>query len=559
MYILKNAMRSIVRSKGRNILIMIIALVIATSACIGLSIRQSAETAREDTLSGMEITANISVDRSQMMKNAGSDSNDSDDGDSTPSKDDMKETLQNMQELSIDEMETYAKCSSVKDFYYTQSASLNASDDLEAVDTSSNTDSDTTTDSSDSSTNSNAPDMPDGNNGGFGGDKGGQGGPTMDKGMGTQGDFTLMGYSSENAMTSFVEGTSKITDGAMFDIDSEDNNCLVSEELATLNSLKVGDTITLCNPNDEDETIEYIISGIYTDTDGSQDSTMTGFSASQDSANRIYTSYKSLSAVIETSEKNATTSTDSDSGMEMTSAIRGQVNGTYVFASVEDYEKFEDEARDAGLSDDYTITSNDLTQYESSLTPLENLSSFAGWFLVIVLIIGAIILVVFNIFNIRNRKYEIGVLTAIGMKKWKVAFQFMTETFVVTFVAIILGAIIGAATSVPVTNALLENQISSTESQSQQVEENFGRGGMDDNAQKSDDNKATDMKADKGGFMGNMMDKATNYVDSVSSATDLMVILELILMGLALTIVSSMASVVFVMRYEPLKILTQRD
>jgi putative ABC transport system permease protein len=230
-----------------------------------------------------------------------------------------------------------------------------------------------------------------------------------------------------------------------------------------------------------------------------------------------------------------------------------------VFASVEDYEKFEDEARDAGLSDDYTITSNDLTQYESSLTPLENLSSFAGWFLVIVLIIGAIILVVFNIFNIRNRKYEIGVLTAIGMKKWKVAFQFMTETFVVTFVAIILGAIIGAATSVPVTNALLENQISSTESQSQQVEENFGRGGMDDNAQKSDDNKATDMKADKGGFMGNMMDKATNYVDSVSSATDLMVILELILMGLALTIVSSMASVVFVMRYEPLKILTQRD
>jgi putative ABC transport system permease protein len=538
---------------------MIIALVIATSACIGLSIRQSAETAREDTLSGMEITANISVDRSQMMKNAGSDSNDSDDGDSTPSKDDMKETLQNMQELSIDEMETYAKCSSVKDFYYTQSASLNASDDLEAVDTSSNTDSDTTTDSSDSSTNSNAPDMPDGNNGGFGGDKGGQGGPTMDKGMGTQGDFTLMGYSSENAMTSFVEGTSKITDGAMFDIDSEDNNCLVSEELATLNSLKVGDTITLCNPNDEDETIEYIISGIYTDTDGSQDSTMTGFSASQDSANRIYTSYKSLSAVIETSEKNATTSTDSDSGMEMTSAIRGQVNGTYVFASVEDYEKFEDEARDAGLSDDYTITSNDLTQYESSLTPLENLSSFAGWFLVIVLIIGAIILVVFNIFNIRNRKYEIGVLTAIGMKKWKVAFQFMTETFVVTFVAIILGAIIGAATSVPVTNALLENQISSTESQSQQVEENFGRGGMDDNAQKSDDNKATDMKADKGGFMGNMMDKATNYVDSVSSATDLMVILELILMGLALTIVSSMASVVFVMRYEPLKILTQRD
>ena len=43
MYIIKNARRCIGRSKGRNILIGIIALVIAVSACIGLSIRQAAE------------------------------------------------------------------------------------------------------------------------------------------------------------------------------------------------------------------------------------------------------------------------------------------------------------------------------------------------------------------------------------------------------------------------------------------------------------------------------------------------------------------------------------
>ena len=47
------------RSKGRNVLISIIALVIAVFACLGLSIRQAAESAKESTLSELSITATI--------------------------------------------------------------------------------------------------------------------------------------------------------------------------------------------------------------------------------------------------------------------------------------------------------------------------------------------------------------------------------------------------------------------------------------------------------------------------------------------------------------------
>lgn len=565
MYVIKNALRNIIRNKGRNILIMIIALVIALSACIALSIRQSAESTRESTLSDMEITANISVDRSKMMKNATGNSSDS-----SSNKENMKSALQNTKDLSIDELEKYAKCKSVKDFYYTQSASLDASGSLEAVDTSSNSDS-SSSDSSSSKSSSSDNKYSTDNNGNtppdMQGGKGGQGGPEMKGGMGSQGDFTVIGYSSESAMTDFIDGTSKITDGSMFDINSSDKKCLISSELATLNSLEVGDTIKLQNPNDEDETITFTISGIYTKSDSNSSENMMGFNASNDPANQIYTSYECLSSIITKSEKNASTSTDSNTGMKMSSAIRGQVNGTYVFSSVDDYNSFQKEAKKAGLSSDYTIQSQDLTEYENSLVPLENLSSFAGWFLLIVLIIGAIILIVFNMFNIRNRKYEIGVLTAIGMKKWKVALQFLTETFMVTFVAIIIGAIIGACTSVPITNALLENQVTSSQTQQTQVEQNFGRGSdmQNNNSNKSDnsssrDNKPSDNGQDKGnppsgGFMG----QASNYISSVSSATDLMVVLELILLGLGLTIVSSLTSVIFVMRYEPLKILSQRD
>lgn len=69
MYILKNALRCIGRSKGRNILIAIIALVIAVSACIGLSIRQAAESARVSTIEGMSVTATIQYDRASAMGN----------------------------------------------------------------------------------------------------------------------------------------------------------------------------------------------------------------------------------------------------------------------------------------------------------------------------------------------------------------------------------------------------------------------------------------------------------------------------------------------------------
>jgi putative ABC transport system permease protein len=68
--------------------------------------------------------------------------------------------------------------------------------------------------------------------------------------------------------------------------------------------------------------------------------------------------------------------------------------------------------------------------------------------LFIVLAIGGVILNVINVFNIRERKYEVGVFTAMGIKKGKVAMQFVTELLCVTLIAIVIGAAVGAAVSV---------------------------------------------------------------------------------------------------------------
>ena len=287
MYIIKNALRCIGRSKGRNVLISIITLVIAVSACIGLSIRQAAESAKKDTLEELNITAAISYDRSSMMNGMT--------GGEKFDREQFAEMMGNTTALTVEDYEKYASAESVEDFYYTVTAAFNGTDELLPV----------TDETADSESESDAPSS------GFGTGKVFPGG----KGGFSSSAFSVIGYSSDSAIT-------------------------------------------------------------------------------------------------------------------------GSVSATYVFENTEKYYAFEEEVRNLGLDDSYTVSSPDITAFENSLTPLNTLSTMAGWFLLVILIIGAIILVVLNIFNVRERKYEVGVLTAMGMKKWKVAAQFMCEILVVTMISV---------------------------------------------------------------------------------------------------------------------------
>lgn len=546
MYIIKNALKCINRAKGRNILIGVIVFVIALSACIGLSIRQAAESARTETLESLKITATISFDRQSMMSGLGGKGENG-----KFDKDSFKEKIEGMQGLTLDEYKKYAAAKSVKDFYYTTTTSLNGTDNFSSVTT------ETEEETSTEATNPNAPQMPNGNNdrgfmGGFG--KGGIGG-------GMQGDFTVTGYSSEAAMTSFVNGTATITSGTIFAEGTSDYECVIPSELAEFNNLAVGSTVKVANPNNEDETYTLKIVGIYTDSSANESGTGFMGMTANDPANQILLSYNALSKIIAASEKNATTETDEDTGRTSSTKLNGRLTGTYVFSDVESYELFKTEAAELGLSEDYTITSTDIENYENSLVPLNTLSELAGYFLIVILVIGAVILIVLNIFNVRERKYEIGVLTAMGMKKGKVALQFICEIFIVTILAVTIGAGIGAVASVPVTNALLETQVASQSEQTNRLEQGFGRG-ENQNGDMAPPSGNNDM-GDSGRFnpFDELMGKNNKnaYVTEISSAMNLTVVIQMLGIGLLLTIISGAASMLFIMRYEPLKILANRD
>ena len=521
MYIFRNAMANIRRSKGRSILFGVIVFIIAISACLALSIRAAAETTRAEGLKNLSITGNITLDMDEIMQGEGG---------QPPSKSDMKKGFQNS-DLSLTELEKYSELSSVKSFYYTGSTSANASK-IEAVSSSD----------------------------GMGGGR--MGGPGMNQE--SSGDFTFTGYSSDEAMTQFANGNAEITDGKLFTEGTEDLTCVISSSLATYNSLKVGDTIKFVSPSDTSKTFKVKVVGIYKQTNSSSDQQGQGRGMMLGNSNNIYMSYAALEKVSKSADLDMAT------------------RGSYTFASYEDYQKFESQAHKAGLDSKYTVESMDVNNYERQLQPLENLSTYAKYFLIIMLVIGGAVLLILTMFSIRERKYEIGVLAAIGMNKKKISRQFIYEIAAISMVAIMLGGVIGSLSSVPVTNKLLASSVSSTQSES------FDRGGpgegqpdgMPGDPQDQQDNSQSDQSSDSTEVQATSTSTSTDsgtttakrgdgdrmggpgmqdYVDSVTSAANMKVTLEMILVGLALIAVSGTAAMSGVMKYDPLQILTTRD
>lgn len=515
MYIFKNALRHITRAKGRSFLIFILVTIITLSACVALSIKNSADTAKESAYDELEVSASISYNRESMMSSGRGDSEAMSDIMST-----MSETM------SIDELSIYAQAESVADFYYNASISLDMYDEdftSYSIDTG----------MSQSSGMGQSPEM------------------GMTLGMTSAGDFTINAYSTHSAMSLFIDGTLSISEGSMYDEDESENYIVISEEIAILNDLSVDDTFELVNGSNEDEVIEFTIIGIFE------------CESTDAYANEMYISYTALEAICENSETIATYTEDEFSGIEISSALTLMPTAIYVFDSPDDYEAFTYEAEALGLdTETYTISSTDLLSFEESTVALDNLSEFTMTFFLVILGIGAIILVVFNLFVIRERKYEIGVLAAIGMHKQKVALQFVAEIVMITFVAVIIGTSIGVVISSPIADSLLEDQIASTSASSEMVSDNFG-GNFSPEGQSG---MSGDMAMESGGEqMG--MDISTPFgsfntvdvIDSISTSTDLIVLVQLMGLGLLLSIISSSVAMISILRYEPLKILSERS
>lgn len=494
MYIFKNAIVSITRNKGRNFLIGIIIVVISCAAAISLAIRNSSEKLIDSYKSQYETTATIGINRESMRGEMKMD-RDASEEDRESRKENMQDIFNSASDISVEDIEEYGDSKYVKDYYYQIGVGVN-SDDIDKVSQSSNDDED-----------SGNGDMP----------ERGPGGQENFQNMSSS-DFTLVGYSSVSGMEEFISGKYKITDGEISD-DMESANCVINSELASLNGIEVEDKIVVVDSDSEDNTMELTVTGIYEEASDT-DSAMGMFTSS---ANMIIT--------------NTTTVNKLASGNE---DIKKTVTPTFVLTSSEVVDKFSEELSDKGLSEYLTVNTN-LDQVEGATSTISNTKTFATTFLVITLIIGGVVLFVINMINIRERKYEIGVLRTIGMKKSLLTMQFIVELLVVAVISLLIGAGLGATMSVSVSNNLLESEISKASEEKNDISENFG-----------------------GGRGTEMFDKVNGVAevqafDSIDAVVDIKVLGQLFVLGIILTLISSSASMISIQRFSPLTILKERS
>lgn len=528
MYILKNSLLSILRNKGRNILIGLIILAIACSTTVTLAIRNTANNIVKSYEESNDLIATISFNRNQLMGQFK--------GGEGAQKENI-EAFNNIESYTIENVKNYGDSQYLKGYYYTYSTSLNSdtlskatdSFEYEVEDKQTSTSTNTTTTTTQGANSFNGGNRPGGENQGQMSER-----HTMtekntttiitkskeifESSRNLTGDFKLDGYSSYDAMTNFVNGTYKVSKGEMIS-DFSEYQCVISSELATLNEITVGDTITLKNPTTE-KTYDFTVTGIYTDNNDNNESAK----MYSESANTIIVGSKLVELLVADD-----------------STLVTNITPSFILNGEEYIEAFEAELKEKGLSEYYQINTN-LEELQNATKSIENVKTFATTFLLITLIISSLVLFVINMINIRERKYEIGVYRTIGMSKFKLTIQFMLELILVTGIALIVGAVIGGFLAKPVGNMLLENEIQTTQNEQQQISENFGNGGKLDIPEMQFNNR-----------------EQVNSIDSLEAVVDFTVIIQLLGIGILLTLISGLASMISIIKFSPLTILKERS
>jgi putative ABC transport system permease protein len=471
MYIFVNALKNIGRNKGRNILMGIIILITITVSIVSLCINNTTNSIIDDYKSRFGSEVTIAPDMTKVMSMS----------------DILSRKGTKIKQTTPQQYLDFAKSQYLKEAVITASAGV-AGDGIKAVDE-------------------------DDNSNVMGGVIISSIGSTKDKEYATP-TMSLVG----NQWDEFEKGYRKLADGG--EMPQKDNECIISKELADLNNLKVGDKIKLKSSiisieNSEQKikniNVELTITGIFFDTTEEYPTQIKIPSLNR--RNEILTT-------LDTLTKN------------FNNLIK--VNAKYYLKHPSMLKDFEAELRAQGL-DEFYLVSTDEAGYQKVVGPVEGLKKISLTFMIIVLIFGAVTLMILSSIAVRERKYEIGVLRAMGMKKKKVALGFWFEMLIITAFCLIIGVLIGSVAAQPVSDALLSDQIENAKMAAQQ-------GGVL-----------------RGILLGGTVEKELVPLEQVDVSVGIDTIIEIVVIALFLASIASVVAIAKITNYEPIKILMERD
>lgn len=525
---LKRSWLSITRKLSRTIILTLILFVMANLMLATIAIKsavgESIQYAKE-TLSG---TVYLQADMTNLREQAMQDFDPSSGSGTRPTFISFERPT-----ISIDMAKNLADSTYVKDYTYSIQSSANASN-FTPVETEqqkmreeirSRTES-----SSDSSTS-----LPTGPSGGGGG---------MEMRFEfNSGDITIQGINSFAFISDVEAGNMELSSGEIFD-ETTGTGVIISYDLANENDLALGDTIKL-ETTDEDEPVKHklTIIGIYDTTTENYD------------PNTIYTNIDTAAQFLSEDQYD-----DGNYGVESVK---------YYLTSAEYKDAFIDEANQKypNLADDGLAISIDDSAYQQMAGPIESVGSFATTILWIVIIASVVIITLMVTINIKDRRYEMGVLMSIGATKQNITGQILTELLLIGTVAFVLSIVPSAFIAKAMGNGLLDQQLSMNETSQSQ---NFGRGtnsggmggGRGDNMQgggPSFDSTNAPSSVPSNMIQGDGNSSSAEVIDEIDvtpSPTDYLI---LFLAGYGVIIFALILPTINILRFEPKTILTGKE
>ncbi|MDH6603752.1 putative ABC transport system permease protein [Bacilli bacterium PM5-9] len=226
----------------------------------------------------------------------------------------------------------------------------------------------------------------------------------------------ITGSSHLNLENDFTNETISLSSG---NLPVKDNEIMVSETLASSNTLKIGSSFKVVNANSTSKTKTYKVVGIY-----SYNNELNEMALQTVPENIMYTSYSSLSSLIDSNSNN-------------------RVTTQFFIYDVDDLEQFKDDYFKIieTSSSDYEVSLND-SVYKNTIEPLSQLASIVDIAKVVVLVIVSIILAIISYLMIKERNYEIGVLYSISESKKNIVMQFIMENGILLTIGYVIALLI---------------------------------------------------------------------------------------------------------------------
>ncbi|MGA3150115.1 MAG: FtsX-like permease family protein [Candidatus Saccharimonadales bacterium] len=231
--------------------------------------------------------------------------------------------------------------------------------------------------------------------------------------------ITILGTNDPTA----VEGNAiTISSGKTISGSNDTNNALVSTNMASKNSLKVGSTFSAYGTN-------LTVAGIFkASTEGANNDIVVSLPTEQRLSGQSGDVTNAVATVDSLDNLSATTT-----------AVKN------LLGSSADVESAQDQAN-------------------ATVQPLQSIKSVSLYSLIGAVIAGAVIILLTMIMIVRERRREIGVIKAIGSSNLKVVLQFMTEAVTLTVLGTVIGIVLGVVAADPITRTLVNNSTSSSTS-----------------------------------------------------------------------------------------------